>query len=518
MYGLNKYPAFKNLSKLANDQVIIDAEQLKKAEYWDKCCVPFPGFKYFYSTQRVDNSIFSQLLDLAKQAKLLERVSQVFSGERVNQIEGFDSENRPVLHTIIRDQKRETKNQEKSWESVDLEWKKLKSFEEKFTASKRFKKIFVVGIGGSELGTKAVYHALRAFKKEDIDLEFLSNLDPDEISLALKKTDYKNCLFIVISKSGSTLETQTNEKIIRRILSAEGLTAKEQMLAITSKGSSLDHEGFLERFYMLDGVGGRFSVSSMVGAVPLVLTLGPKVYQDFLEGAHAVDQHVLSESEESNAPLIAALISVWNRNFLSYSTACIVPYSSALKFFPDHIQQLVMESNGKGIDKGGGFLKEASSYIVWGGIGCNSQHSFFQLLHQGTEVSPVDFIGFSQPQVSNDFQIDQSSSQEKLLSNLFAQALALACGQKNLENPNKHFPGNRPSSIMLGKRLDPYTMGCLISFYESKTIFEGLLWGVNSFDQEGVQLGKELAEGFIDYFKSKDDSFAWGKLLKGILE
>ncbi|MCH1429777.1 MAG: glucose-6-phosphate isomerase [Chlamydiales bacterium] len=517
-HDLATYPAYEQLSDLSNRTIEINASALDDIAFWDKHSVSFPGFTYFFPAQRLNAEVLSKLFDLSRQAKLLEKNQQIANGEIVNTIYGYESEDRPVLHTVIRDLKRNFGKHDKYWNFVDREWQKLIDFEKNFKKEAKFSKIFVVGIGGSELGAKAIYHALKAFSQTKTPLEFLANLDPDELFGSLQDENLSECLFIIISKSGSTLETSTNEEIVRGLLKQQGIEAKDHMLSITSENSALDRDDFLERFYMLDGVGGRFSVSSMVGAVPLSLALGSEVYREFIEGASAFDNHVLEQDkEEQVASLVAALISIWNRNFLSFPTNCVVPYSSALRFFPDHVQQLVMESNGKGVDKEGNSLSYESSYVSWGGIGCNSQHSYFQLLHQGSAIVPVDFIAFAEPQYGKDRVINGTSSQQKLLANLFAQSVGLAKGQQNPDNPNRQFSGNRPSSILLAKKLTPFVMGSLLAFYESKTVFEGLLWGINSFDQEGVQLGKTIAQSFIQDFKSDKKDFVLGQILNNIL-
>ncbi|MFN4174270.1 MAG: glucose-6-phosphate isomerase, partial [Parachlamydiaceae bacterium] len=242
--------------------------------------------------------------------------------------------------------------------------------------------------------------------------------------------------------------------------------------------------------------------SSAIGGVILTFAYGFQTYIEFLKGAHAMDLAALDSSLKNNIPLLSALIGIWNRDFLHYQTVAIIPYSQMLSRFSAHVQQVEMESNGKRIDRQGEPVDFDTSPIFWGEPGTNSQHSFFQTIHQGTTVVPIEFIGFKACQTGKDLEIQGSSSHEKLLSNMIAQSLALATGQTN-SNPNKVFPGNRPSHIHFAEKLDPYTMGALFAYVEHKVAFQGFIWNINSFDQEGVQLGKVLANRFIDLYKSK---------------
>jgi glucose-6-phosphate isomerase len=274
-------------------------------------------------------------------------------------------------------------------------------------------------------------------------------------------------------------------------------------LAVTGKGSPMDNPvQYRASFYMWDYIGGRYSVTSMVGAVALAFALGMDRFLEFLRGANAMDKAALENDPKKNLPLLSALLGIWNRNFLNHPTTAIIPCSHALSRFPAHLQQLDMESNGKRIDKTAQPVDFETGPIIWGEPGTNGQHSFYQLIHQGTTVVPVEFIGFVTTQYGEDLLYKETYCQEKLLSNLFAQSVALAKGQKN-ENPNKVFPGNRPTRLLLAQRLDPYTLGALLAFYEHKVVFQGFMWNINSFDQEGVQLGKVLALKFIEQFAAK---------------
>lgn len=263
-----------------------------------------------------------------------------------------------------------------------------------------------------------------------------------------------------------------------------------------------DPKRYAQRFYLWDYVGGRFSATSMGGVVSLSFSHGYAVIEELLKGAHELDQVALDEDLSKNLPLLGALLSVWNHNFLGYPTLAFVPYSEGLGRFAAHIQQVSMESNGKRIDRFGQPVAFETGAIVWGEPGANAQHSFYQLIHQGTSVVPLEFVGYRESQYQEDLVVDGTTSQQKLLSNLFAQVLALACGQES-PNPNQVFPGNRPSHILLGNRLTPHALGVLFAYVEHKVSFEGFLWDINSFDQEGVQLGKVLANKMMGLFAAQ---------------
>lgn len=242
----------------------------------------------------------------------------------------------------------------------------------------------------------------------------------------------------------------------------------------------------------------------MVGGVLLSFAYGFDIFWEMLKGANAMDKNALNHDMDKNLPLLAALLGIWNRNFLHYPLLAVIPYSSALARYPSHIQQADMESNGKHIDKLGHYVDFNTGPYIFGEPGTNAQHSFYQLIHQGTDICPLELIGFKLPQRKFDKTIDGTTSQEKLLSNLFAQSIALATGQKN-ENPNKDFQGNRPNFILLGKQLTPFALGALLAFYEHKVAFQGFIWNINSFDQEGVQLGKVLAVKIIERFAAHNN-------------
>jgi len=464
-------------------------------------------FKLLFGTERVSDDVMHALKELAHEARLVDKMEAMQRGDMINKIEGYPSENRMVLHTAMRDffmHPSQGKEAIKATAAAKKECDKLQDFMmNKVDGHEKFTDIIQIGIGGSDLGPRALYVALQAFRKPGRQAHFISNVDPDDAAAVLKTIDPKKTLVVVVSKSGGTLETLTNESLVREYFKKAGCKPEEHFLAVTGEGSPMDNpERYLASFYIWDFIGGRYSVTSMVGAVMLAFTLGFDQFMNILKGAHEMDRIALNHDFDQNLPLLGAMLGIWNRNFLHYPTVAILPYSQALLRFPAHLQQCNMESNGKRIDKQGNAVDFDTGPIIWGEPGTNGQHSFYQLIHQGTNVVPCEFIGFRESQYHEDLNIQGSLSQEKLLSNLFAQSIALAKGQKS-DNPNKVFPGNRPNSILLGKRLDPFTLGSLLAYYENKIAFQGFCWNINSFDQEGVQLGKLLANKIIDQFSAK---------------
>ena len=472
----------------------------------ERYCVQAGEFKLLYATERVNDDVLHALKELAQEARLIEKMEAMQRGDVINKIEGYPSENREVLHTAMRDffmTPNPGPAAKKAAQAEKKECDKLKNFMAKIDAENQFTDLIQIGIGGSDLGPRALYIALEAFQKPNRRVHFISNVDPDDAAAVFKSIDPKKTLAVVVSKSGSTLETLTNEELARHYFQAAGCNPNEHFIAVTGEKSPMDNPTrYRASFYMWDYIGGRYSATSMVGGVMLSFALGFDQYMNILKGAHEMDRIALTPDMYQNLPLFSAMLGIWNRNFLHYPTVAILPYSQALLRFPAHLQQCNMESNGKRIDKLGNPVDFDTGPIVWGEPGTNGQHSFYQLLHQGTNVVPIEFIGFRESQYQQDINIQGSTSQEKLLSNLFAQAIAFAKGQKN-DNPNKVFPGNRPSRILLARRLDPFTLGALLAYYEHTVAFQGFCWNINSFDQEGVQLGKVLANKIIDQFIGK---------------
>lgn len=496
-----KTPSVQKLTQLSHHLVDLTKRDVFTPERIEKMQKEALGFKLLYAAERVNDEVLNALWSLSQERGVLEKMRAMQQGEVINRIEGVESENRSVLHTAMRDQflsKQEAPIAREAAEKAAKELAKLERFLEKTEG--KYTDLVQIGIGGSDLGPRALAIALQPFHRPHHRVHFISNVDPDDANGVLVQLDLKKTLIVVVSKSGTTLETLTNEQFIRTRLAKMGLDPKEHFVAVTGEKSPMDDPSrYLASFYMWDFVGGRYSATSMVGGVALGFALGFQGFREILRGAHEMDRHALTEK---NLPLLSALLGIWNRNFLHYPTVAVIPYSQALLRFPAHLQQLDMESNGKRIDREGHVCQYATGPIVWGEPGTNGQHSFYQLIHQGTDVVPLEFIGFQKSQYPQDLEIKGTTSQEKLLANLFAQSIALATGQKSA-NSNRYFPGNRPNRILLAERLDPFTLGALLSFYEHKVAFQGFIWGINSFDQEGVQLGKVLAGKILDVFSAK---------------
>lgn len=491
------------LHDLAQDSVDLTKEGVLTAKRIGSMMIEALGLKLFYATEKVSEKDISVLCQLAEETQAVKKMTDMQNGQVVNFIKGFSSENRPAMHTAVRDFFEQCNTSLEAKQATELGYKeleKLRSFLDEIEKKSQITTVIQIGIGGSDLGPEAIYLALEAFHKLDRKVHFLSNIDPDEGAHIFQQVDLEKTLIVVVSKSGTTLETMTNERFAREKFKQAGLTTKNHFVAVTGKGSPMDNkEQYMDCFYIWDYIGGRYSVTSMVGAFVLAFALGMDRFLDFLKGANAMDKIALRSDPYANLPLMSALLGIWNRNFLRFPTVAVIPYSQALSRFPAHLQQLDMESNGKSIDKEGHFVEYDTGPIIWGEPGTNSQHSFFQSIHQGTTIVPIEFIGFKESQYKEDVFYQQTTSQEKLLANLFAQSIALAIGQKS-DNPNTFFPGNRPNRILLADKLDPFTMGAILAFYEHKVVFQGFIWSINSFDQEGVQLGKNLASKMLEQF------------------
>ncbi len=470
------------------------------------------GFTLSFGTERIDDAVLGALLALAKESNALESMAAMQMGAVLNRIEGVQSEQRAVLHTAMRDVfgSGQTAPAAKAAAlAAERELHKLEKFLPE--AHKRFTDIVQIGIGGSDLGPRALTLALQPFYLPTLRAHFISNVDPDDANVVLSQLDLKKTLVVVVSKSGTTLETRTNEEFVRERMRGAGIDPNAHFVAVTGEKSPMDDPArYLASFYIWDFVGGRYSATSMVGAVTLGFMLGFPALRELLRGAHEMDRHALTAAPKDNLPLLSALLGIWNRNFLKLPTVAIIPYSQALHRFPAHLQQLDMESNGKRVDKSGKGVEFSTGPVIWGEPGTNGQHSFYQLIHQGTDPVPLEFIAFRRSQTGPDLAIEQTSSQQKLLANVFAQSIALSIGQSS-KNPNKSFPGNRPNRLLLAEQLDPYTLGALLSLYEHKVAFQGFIWNINSFDQEGVQLGKVLASQILALMRGEKVDFPLGE-------
>ncbi len=471
------------------------------------------GFTLLYATERLDETVLDALQELADEAHLVEQFMAMKKGAVLNRIEGYPCENRQVLHTASRDLFGEPPHAAAATAKARAELDKLRRFLDDLDSGKlvnsqgeRFTTLVQVGIGGSDLGPRALSLALNAFALPEREVRFIANVDPDDAAAVLAGLNLRQTLFVIVSKSGSTLETLTNEELVRAALREAGLEPKQHLLAVTGEGSPMDDPSrYLASFYMYDYIGGRYSATSMVGAVTLGFLLGYEALMDLLRGAWEMDMAAEQSNIRKNLPLLMALIGIWNRNFLGYNTCAVLPYSQALSRFPAHLQQCDMESNGKSVTRQGQAVTWKTGPIVWGEPGTNGQHAFYQLIHQGTEIVPAEFIGFRKNQRGLDIQVAGTSSQEKLVANMLAQSLALAQGKED-SNPARSFAGNRPNLVLLAERLTPFQMGALLALYEHRIVFQGFAWNINSFDQEGVQLGKVLAKNLLQHLAAPSRS------------
>jgi len=526
--NFDELPVYEKLMKLARSPFDLTAKGALSPERIRKYKTGAAGFELLYGTQRIDDSVLNTLQQLADQSDGVSQFLAMKRGTVMNRIDGFESEERQVLHTACRDIFGESPYNGGATGQATAQLDKLKKFLEELdngeivnSRGEKFTDYINIGIGGSDLGPRAVYHALSAYSQKNRRVHFISNVDPDDAAEVLQKVDPARTLVGVVSKSGSTLETLTNEEIVRKAYTEAGLDPGRHFVAVTGQGSPMDSpEKYLRTFHMYDYIGGRYSATSMVGAVLLAFGLGFDGFIEILRGANDMDRAAEARDIRKNPALLLALLGIWNRNFLGHPTVAVLPYSQALLRFPAHLQQCDMESNGKSVTRSGKKVSVATGPIVWGEPGTNGQHAFYQLLHQGTTIVPVEFIGFRQNQHGRDLLLKGTTSQEKLVANLLAQSIALATG-KNDDNPNRFFGGNRPNSVLLADRLTPYTMGSLLALYEAKIVFQGFIWNINSFDQEGVQLGKVLAGRFLDHFNTlrhegekarERDSESWAML------
>ena len=505
--------AWKNLDTLASYKKLLalkDRVNLpeamageKGAERVAKYSVPMAGgLRYNFAAKSVDDEVLAALGELAKEAQLTEKFAALYNGEVIN-----TGEKRLVLHQLTRGQLGDAV----VCDGVDKrafyvgEQKKAAAFAEKVHAGKitnaageKFTTVVQIGIGGSDLGPRAMYLALENWARQNntlkLEARFISNVDPDDAASVLKTIDVKHSLFVLVSKSGTTLETLTNESFVKDALKNAGLDPAKHMVAVTSETSPLAKSSdYLEAFFMDDYIGGRYSSTSCVGGVVLSLAFGPEVFERFLNGAHAEDLTAKETDLLKNPAMLDALIGVYERNVQLWPATAVLPYSQALSRFPAHLQQLDMESNGKHVNRFGEPVCYPTGPVIFGEPGTNGQHSFYQLLHQGTDIVPLQFVGFRHNQAGMDVDIQGSTSQQKLCANVAAQIMAFACGKQD-KDPNKSFDGGRPSSIIIGEQLTPEALGALLAHFENKVMFQGFCWNLNSFDQEGVQLGKVLAK------------------------
>lgn len=483
------------------------------------------GILFDYSKQRIEDKSLDLLLALAEDLQLEKHRQALFAGEKINQSEG-----QPALHSALRDFSPEPllvdgKDIKKEIQAVLLH---LEQFAEILNTSyrsgasnKSIQDIICLGIGGSELGPALVCEALKDYKTTHLKMHFVSNVDGKTISEVLNALNPETTFCIISSKTFTTPETLQNAKIVKDWLraglntkaglnaetglSADEAAAKHLFAATAAVQKAIDfgipHQNIFEFWRW---VGGRYSIWSAVG-LPAILSMGMTNFKEFLAGANEMDQHFQKAPLRENMPVLMALLSVWNRNFWNYKTQAIIPYDDALAKLPSYIQQLEMESNGKSVGREGEELSYATAPVIWGGVGCNAQHAFMQLLHQGSDIIPVDFL------IAVEGREDLPVHQKMLLANCFAQSKALMEGyQIPIQDIHdiqmikaKECPGNRPSSTLIYPKLSPRILGALLALFEHKVFVQGVVWGINSFDQWGVELGKTLAKNIAQHLESQ---------------
>jgi glucose-6-phosphate isomerase len=442
------------------------------------------------SKNRIDVGTEALLLDLARQTGLETHRNAMFAGEVVNTTEG-----RQVMHWVLRNpplaQMKQARIDINSVASqlteVHHTLDAMLAFAEAMRADAAITDVVNIGIGGSDLGPQMAVLALDEFATPSKRFHFVSNVDGHELNAVLKKLKPESTLFLVASKTFTTIETMTNAASAKAWFQAQGGSdIARHFAALTTNVAAANAFGITTTFGFWDWVGGRYSVWSAIG-LPLAITIGAKGFREFLAGAHAMDEHFRTAPLAQNLPVRLGLLDVWYRNFHGFSSRSVAPYHSALKRYPAYLQQLEMESNGKRVDASGAALPYGTSPVVWGEPGTNGQHAYFQMLHQGTDVVPVEFVAVKTPKHS------LPGHHTLLLANVVAQAQALMLGKTDAGG-HKHFTGNRPSTFLLLDDLSPTSLGALIALQEHRVFVSGSLWGINSFDQWGVELGKVLAK------------------------
>jgi glucose-6-phosphate isomerase len=486
-----------------------------------KFSIEFEDILFDYSKNIVNDKTIELLVDLANECQLTEAISAMFSGEKIN-----ETEDRAVLHTALRNFSNEPilVSGENITPLVEQERKRIKALCQEihtgnwtgFTGEK-IKTIVNIGVGGSDLGAAMVTEALQPFWEEDIQALFISNIDGANLLEALEEIDFEETLFIVASKTFTTQETMTNANTIKELFLEEchdESFIENHFIAITGNKEAANTFGIPnENIYEIwDWVCGRFSLWGSMG-MSIALTIGYDQFEELLKGANTVDEHFKNEEFDKNIPVIMGLLSVWYINFFNSKSEAVLPYAHHLSKFKAYLQQGAMESNGKSIDRNGLPVEYQTGVVVWGEVGTNGQHSFHQLLHQGTDLIPCDFI------IPINSQNSLQDHQDKLLCNAFAQTEALMKGKAHITNeiPFKIFEGNRPTNSILLKELSPHNLGSLLAFYEHKIFVQGVIWNIFSFDQWGVELGKDLSKSKLKAIKKENISNEFDSSTNGLL-
>ena len=505
----------KNAQKKITDYFSEDADRVKKLS------LQWESFYVDYSKNLLDQETLDLLVAVAEESGLNQAIKAYFEGKKIN-----ETEDRAVLHTALRQLNPHTimVDGQDITPKIEEVKKQMYDFADgvisgkwKGHTGKAITHVVNIGIGGSDLGPAMVTEALE-FYSNQLQLTFVSNVEGDHVGEVIKKIDPETTLFVIVSKTFTTQETLSNANTLRKwfLNHAPESAISNHFVAVSTNLEKVTEFGIAAEniFPMNDWVGGRFSLWSTVG-LSICLAIGPKNFEDLLQGAGKMDEHFRTADFKENMPVILALITVWYNNFWEVETEAIIPYSQYLRNLPAYLQQAIMESNGKGVDQNGKPVDYQTGNIIWGASGTNAQHAFFQLMHQGTKMIPADFIGFAKPlHQGNDHQ-------DKLMSNFFAQTQALMQG-KNAETvreeltqqgkspeeieallPFKVFEGNRPSNTLFIEQLTPANLGSLVALYEHRIFVQGIIWNIYSYDQWGVELGKQLANNILKDFDKK---------------
>jgi glucose-6-phosphate isomerase len=509
---LTERPAWKNLEAHAQKARALHLRDLfaNDPERGPRLTAEAVGIYLDYSKNRITGETIQLLLQLAEESGVRQRIEAMFQGEKINR-----TENRAVLHVALRaprgasivvDGKNVVPGVHEVLDRMSEFSQRVRSGAWKGFTGKRIRNVVNIGIGGSDLGPVMAYEALKSYSERSMTFRFVSNIDGTDLAEAVRDLNPAETLFIASSKTFTTLETMTNAQTARA-WSLKGLGGDEKsvarhFVAVSTNAAEVSKFGIdtANMFGFWDWVGGRYSMDSAIG-LSTMLAIGPDNYRDMLDGFHQMDEHFRTTPFERNLPALMGLLAIWNNDFLGAETVAVLPYEQYLKRFPAYLQQLTMESNGKHVTLDGAEVDYQTGPVYWGEPGTNGQHSFYQLIHQGTRLIPCDFIAFGQ--TLNPL----GRHHDILLANVFAQAEALAFGktreQVKAEGtpdwlvPHRVFEGNRPSNTILAERLTPETLGKLVALYEHSVFTQGAIWGIGSFDQWGVELGKVLAQRII---------------------
>ena len=466
---------------------IFDQEPDRNQQYKIKC----NEIQFDYSKNRINRKTLVLLNELANEVGLKQAIQLQFEGFNINQ-----TEDRAVLHSALRDFNHMKPEVKKALQKMKAFSNSVIKGKWKGYTNKTITDVVNIGIGGSDLGPKMVVNALQYYNNH-LNVHYVSNVDGDHVAETLKGLDRETTLFIIVSKTFTTQETLANATTIKNwfLKDASQLDIEKHFVAVSSNIEKAVNYGITEEniFPMWDWVGGRFSLWSSVG-LSICCAVGYSNFEDLLKGAHEMDLHFKNEEFTNNIPVLMGLISIWYNNFYHCETEAIIPYNQYLDKFVPYLQQAVMESNGKEIDRNETPVNYQTGAIIWGNVGTNSQHAFFQLLHQGTKMIPIDFIGFKESLHGNEYQ------HKLLMANFYGQSESLLEGtyKQNINNIYKTFKGNKPSNALLINQLTPKNLGSLIALYEHKLFVQGIIWNIFSYDQWGVELGKKIANKILN--------------------